>query len=327
MASIEYSQVRKGMVILGDDGQLYTVVDRDLNTPGNWRAILQLKLKNLNTGSIATNRVRPQDKVEQAYLDHREMEYIYKEGDGYVFMDTETFDQITLSREWVGDLMLYMKEGNKAQVVFYDTKPISLDLPATIELKVVETEPALKGATAAAQYKPATMETGLKISVPPFIGIGEMLAIDTGAPASTSAERRRNENRVHPRRPPHHPGSDGGAHQLPFSTADEAVRREPCLHGAHRRRGCRPARSPGLADALHNAAGGSPRRPDQRYRPHAHGRGCSRRRGAGFQPGRSEFRVPDPAASWPWRRRRSSWPIRKLLVALSLSWSGRFPFR
>jgi elongation factor P len=167
------------MVLVGDDGQLYHVVDRDLNTPGNWRAILQLKLKNLKTGSITINRVRPQDKVEQAYLDKREMQYIYQDGDGYVFMDTETYDQITLDREWVGDLMLYMKEGNKAQVVFYDGKPISLDLPATVELKVTDTEPSVKGATAAAQYKPATLETGLKITVPPFVSIGEMVAVDT----------------------------------------------------------------------------------------------------------------------------------------------------
>jgi elongation factor P len=179
VASIEYSQVRKGMVLVGDDGQLYYVVDRDLNTPGNWRAILQLKLKNLKTGAITMNRVRPQDKVEQAYLDRREMQYIYQDGDGYVFMDTETFDQITLDKEWVGDLMLYMKENMKAHVVFYEGKPISLDLPATVELKIVDTEPSVKGATAAAQYKPATLETGLKVSVPPFIGTGEVVAVDT----------------------------------------------------------------------------------------------------------------------------------------------------
>ncbi len=179
VASIPYSQVRKGMVLVGDDGQLYQVLDRDLNTPGNWRAILQLKLKNLKTGSIAMNRVRPEDKVEQAYLDKREMQYIYQDGDGFVFMDTETFDQITLPQDLVGELMLYMKEGNKAQVVFYDGKPLSLELPATVELKVTETEPAVKGATAAAQFKPATMETGLKITVPPFVGIGEMIAVDT----------------------------------------------------------------------------------------------------------------------------------------------------
>ncbi len=179
MASIEYSQVRKGMVIVGDGGQLFTVVDRDLNTPGNWRAILQLKLKNLKTGAVTMNRVRPQDKVEQAYLDRREMQYLYQEGDGYVFMDNETFDQITLGREWAGDQMLYLKENDKAHVVFYEGQPISLELPATVELKVVETEPSVKGATAAAQYKPATLETGLKITVPPFVGPGEVVAVDT----------------------------------------------------------------------------------------------------------------------------------------------------
>jgi elongation factor P len=179
VASIPYSQVRKGMVVVGDDGQLYQVLDRDLNTPGNWRAILQLKLKNLKSGSIAMNRVRPEDKVEQAYLDKRDMQYIYQDGDGFVFMDSETFDQITLPQELVGELMLYMKEGNKAQIVFYDGKPLSLELPATVELKVTETEPGVKGATAAAQYKPATLETGLKITVPSFVGIGEVIAVDT----------------------------------------------------------------------------------------------------------------------------------------------------
>jgi elongation factor P len=179
VASIEYSQVRKGMVIVGDGGQLFTVVDRDLNTPGNWRAILQLKLKNLKTGSITINRVRPQDKVEQAYLDKREMQYLYKDGDSFVFMDTESYDQFPLPGELVGELMLYMKENEKAHVIMYEGKPLSLDLPATVELKVIETEPSVKGATAAAQYKPATLETGLKITVPPFVGIGEVIAIDT----------------------------------------------------------------------------------------------------------------------------------------------------
>ncbi len=179
VASIEYSQVRKGMVIVGEDGQLYHVVDRNLNTPGNWRAILNLKLKNLKTGNVNEKRYKPDDKVEQAYLDKREMQYIYQDGDGYVFMDTETFDQITLGREWVGEMMLFLKEGNKTHVVFYEGKPISLELPATVELKVTETEPSVKGATAAAQFKPATMETGLKITVPPFIATGEVLAVDT----------------------------------------------------------------------------------------------------------------------------------------------------
>jgi elongation factor P len=179
VASIEYSQVRKGMMIVGEDGQLYTCVDRDLNTPGNWRAILQLKLKNLNTGSITINRVRPQDKVEQAYLDKRQMQYLYKDGDSYVFMDNENYDQFHLEEEMVGEMMQFLKENDNVHVIMYDDKAISVEPPATVNLKVVETEPAVKGATAAAQFKPATLETGLKITVPPFVGIGEMVAVDT----------------------------------------------------------------------------------------------------------------------------------------------------
>ncbi|CAN5343195.1 elongation factor P [soil metagenome] len=177
--SIEFSQVRKGQVIVGEDGQLYTIVERDLNTPGNWRSILQLKLKNLKSGSVTISRVRPADKVELAYLDRREMQYLYKEGEDFVFMDSESFDQYTLTNEMVGELMLYLRENDKAHVVMYEDRALSLDLPATVELKVIETEPALKGATAAAQYKTATLEKGLKITVPPFVGIGEMIAIDT----------------------------------------------------------------------------------------------------------------------------------------------------
>src|SRR5262249_54264161 len=167
------------MVIVMDGGQLYYVVDRELKTPGNWRAQLKLKLKNLKTGSITESKYHPDDKVEQAYLDKRDMQYIYQDGDGYVFMDTETYDQITLSRELIGDQWGFMKENIKATITFYEGKPLSLELPATVELKVTDTEPALKGATAAAQYKPATLETGLKIQVPPFINIGELLAVDT----------------------------------------------------------------------------------------------------------------------------------------------------
>jgi elongation factor P len=154
-------------------------VDRHLNTPCNWRAILQLKLKNLKTGNVTMARVATEDKVELAYLDRREMQYLYQEGDDYVFMDTETFDQITLARDWIGDMMLYLKENDKAHVVFYEGKPISVDLPATVELDVKETEPSVKGATAAAQFKPAILETGLKITVPPFVSIGEKVQVDT----------------------------------------------------------------------------------------------------------------------------------------------------
>ncbi len=179
MASTKYIDVRKGQVIVGEGGQLFTVVDREHITPGNWRAILNLKLKNLKTGSVAVNRVKPDDKVEVAYLDRRNMQYLYAEGDGYVFMDNDTYDQLTLGKEWVGDQMKFLKENENVQVIQYDGKPISLDLPKTVELKVIDTEPSVKGATAAAQYKPATLETGAKITVPPFISIGDVIQVDT----------------------------------------------------------------------------------------------------------------------------------------------------
>ena len=179
MATITYADVRKGQVILGEGGQLFAVVDRNLNTPGNWRAILHLKLKNLKTGAVTLQRFQTDDKVEVAYLDHRPMQYLYQDGDEYVFMDKETFDQTPLHKDWVGDQILYLKENDNAQVTFHDGKPLSLELPATVELKVVETEPSVKGATAAAQYKPAKLETGLKITVPPFVGIGEVVQVDT----------------------------------------------------------------------------------------------------------------------------------------------------
>ncbi len=178
MASIRYSEVRKGMVII-HEGQLCYVVDRDLKTPGNLPSKLTLTLKNLKTGFVVTNRVHPEDKVEQAYLDKCEMQYLYKDADGFVFMDTESYDQTTLSAAMVGDLILYVKEGTNVHVTFHDGKALSIEPPASVELEVTETEPALKGATAAAQYKPATLETGLKLNVPPFIGIGEKIMVDT----------------------------------------------------------------------------------------------------------------------------------------------------
>jgi len=179
VASTKYIDVRKGQVIVGEGGQLYAVVDREHITPGNWRAILNLKLKNLKTGSVAVNRVKPDDKVEVAYLDRRNMQYLYAEGDGYVFMDNETYDQVNLQAELVGEQILYLKENDPASVTFYEGRPLSIELPATVELRVVETEPSVKGATAAAQYKPATLETGLKITVPPFVAEGELIQVDT----------------------------------------------------------------------------------------------------------------------------------------------------
>lgn len=178
VAMIEYSAVRGGQILL-QEGQLFYVVERELRTPGNLPSKLTLKLKNLKTGFVNVVRVHPSDKVEIAHLDHRQMQYLYKDGDGYVFMDNESFEQHTLNEAFVGELMGFMKENTNADVVFYDGKPLSIEPPASVELKVVDTELSLKGATAAAQYKPAKLETGITVNVPSFIGVGDVIVVDT----------------------------------------------------------------------------------------------------------------------------------------------------
>ena len=178
MATIKMIDVRRGMVLNYNEG-LYYCLDRDLNTPGNWRAILYLKMKNLKTGSITDERVHPDDKVDIAYLDTKDFAYSYKDGDDFVFTDQETFDQVTLGADMVGEKIPYLRENDPCKITFHDGKALGMDLPQTVVLKVIETEPAIKGATAAAQTKPATLETGLIIQVPSFILENELVEIQT----------------------------------------------------------------------------------------------------------------------------------------------------
>jgi elongation factor P len=170
--------IRRGMV-LNMNGTLFYCLDRDLNTPGNWRAILYLKLKNLTTGSITDERVHPDDKVDVVFLDTKDYNYSYKDGDDYVFVDAETYEPVTLSADMVGHMMPYLRENDPVKITFYDGKALSMELPQTVTLKVTETEPGIKGATAAAQTKPATLETGLVVQVPSFIAVGEQIVIQT----------------------------------------------------------------------------------------------------------------------------------------------------
>lgn len=178
MASTKMIDIRRGMV-LNMEGQLLYCLDRDLNTPGNWRAILYLKLKNLKTGSIVDERVHPDDKVDVVFLDTKDFTYSYKDGDDFVFVDAETYEPVTLGGDMVGDMMKYLRENDPCKITFYDNKALSMELPQTVTLKVVETEPGIKGATAAAQTKAATLETGLVIQVPSFIAQGEQVVIQT----------------------------------------------------------------------------------------------------------------------------------------------------
>ena len=138
-----------------------------------------MKVRNLKTGSITQNRVKPDDKVALAFLETKNMQYSYREGDDFIFMDPETFEQLPLKAAFVEDQIKYLRENDIAQVTIYEGKPLGFQLPLTVELTVTETEPGLKGATAAAQYKPATLETGLVINVPSFINAGDVIKIDT----------------------------------------------------------------------------------------------------------------------------------------------------
>ncbi len=178
MASTKLIDVRRGMV-LNMDGQLYYCLDRDLNTPGNWRAILYLKLKNLKTGSITDERVHPDHKVDVVFLETKDYAYSYKDGDDYVFTDQESFEQVNLGKDMVGDKINYLRENDLCKITFYDGKALGMELPQTVNLKVIETEPGIKGATAAAQTKPAKLETGITVQVPSFIAEGESIVVQT----------------------------------------------------------------------------------------------------------------------------------------------------
>lgn len=175
---IQSTDLRKGMYI-SFNNELFQVFSTHHHTPGNLRGMVQAKLRNLRTGAIIEHRFRTADRVERAILEEVEMEYLYHDGSVYHFMNTENYEQTTLSDEMLGDAVPYLVANSKISVVFHDNVPVGIELPPSVALKVVETEPGLKGATVSNVNKPATMETGLVVQVPPFINIGEVLRIDT----------------------------------------------------------------------------------------------------------------------------------------------------
>jgi elongation factor P len=170
--------MKKGMLIkMGED--LFRILDLQHVTPGNLRGFVRVKMRNIRNGSLADNRFRSEDTVERATLDEREMQYLYHDGDDYYFMDTTSFEQIHISSEALGDATNYMKAEMTIMVEFYGTEPVGVELPQTVDLKVVDTAPGIKGATASAQIKPATLETGLIVNVPPFVNSGDMIRVST----------------------------------------------------------------------------------------------------------------------------------------------------
>jgi elongation factor P len=175
---IAATQIKRGMTIK-HNGELYRVFSFQHITPGNWRGMVQTKLKSVKSGSIIEHRFRSEDRVEQAYLETHTMEYLYSDGTDYFFMNTENFEQFHLPVDLLEDSVPYLTPNIRIQVEFYEGRAIGIELPASVELRVVSTEPALRGATVSNVNKPATLETGLVIQVPPFINEGELIRVDT----------------------------------------------------------------------------------------------------------------------------------------------------
>jgi elongation factor P len=183
--SIPATQLRPGMIIKHNN-DLHSVFSVEHRTPGNLRAFIQAKLRNLRTGAMFEHRFRSPDPIEKVNVDEVEMEFLYSDGDNYYFMDTTNYEQTHLSREILGDAVFYLISNLKIQVEFFDGKAVGIELPGIVELKVIETEPGLKSATASSVTKPAKTETGLVVQVPPFINEGETIRVDTAEGAYLS---------------------------------------------------------------------------------------------------------------------------------------------
>jgi elongation factor P len=178
MASIQATRLKKGMLIKMEQ-DLFRVLELQHVTPGNLRGFVRVKLRNIRNGALADQKLRSEDSVERATLDERQMQYLYQDGDSYYFMDTSSFDQIHISNEALGESVNYLKTEMTIQVEFYGTEPVGIELPVSVDLKVTDTAPGIKGATASAQVKPATLETGLVVQVPPFVNTGDMVRVNT----------------------------------------------------------------------------------------------------------------------------------------------------
>jgi elongation factor P len=175
---MQATNIRKGQIIeVG--GEPCRVMEFRHVTPGKGNAVVQTRLRNLRSGSSFEQRFRSTENVERVMLETQEFEYLYQDGADYVFMNTENYEQVHLSDELLGDVVHYLLPNLKVGVELYQGSPMGINPPSSVNLKVVETEPSLKGATAASQNKPATMETGLVVQVPPFIEIGELISVDT----------------------------------------------------------------------------------------------------------------------------------------------------
>lgn len=175
---MQATRLRKGMIIkMGAD--LFRILDLQHLTPGNLRGFVRSRLRNVRTTALADHRFRAEDDVERAVLDEHRMQYLYADGSSYHFMNTESFDQIHLDKEALGDSVNYLVPEAVISMQFYGSEPVGIDMPPTVDLRVEDTAPGIKGATASAQVKPARLETGLVVQVPPFVNVGDRIRVNT----------------------------------------------------------------------------------------------------------------------------------------------------
>jgi len=175
---ISANELRNG-ITFELDGELFVVISYQHIKPGKGSPFVRVKVKSLESGNVIERTFRPEEKFEKAFLERKPMQYLYKEGNNYVFMDLETYEQFYLSEEDAGDNSNFLKENLEIQVVFYKNKPVSVELPNFVELQVIETEPGVKGDTATSAMKPAVLETGYKLQVPLFVNVGDVIKVDT----------------------------------------------------------------------------------------------------------------------------------------------------
>jgi len=174
-------------MVIKYNNELYTVFSVNHRTPGNLRGFVQVRMRSLRNGTMIENRFSSEDKVEKAILDEIEMEYLYDDGEFFYFMNTENYEQMHLTKDLLGDATNYLIPQLKVKVEFYEGSPMGVELPASVEMTVISTEPGMRGATVSNVTKPAKMETGLVVQVPPFINEGQKIRVNTDE--GTYAER------------------------------------------------------------------------------------------------------------------------------------------
>jgi len=178
MPSINATRLKKGMLVkIGED--LFRVLELQHVTPGNLRGFVRIKFRNIRNGNLSDQKLRSEDTMDRAVLDEREMQYLYKDGDSFHFMDTESFEQLHIDAEALADSVNYLIPDALIKVEFYGSEPVGIELPPTVDLTVEDTAPGIKGATASAQVKPARLETGLVVNVPPFVNPGDKVRVST----------------------------------------------------------------------------------------------------------------------------------------------------